>query len=150
MASASDVTLPIVCEDDMVAARAASRELATELGFSRTDSTLVATAISEVARNIVSHAGEGEIELSPVYEPRRYGLVVIARDAGPGIRDVRAAMRDGFSTRGSLGLGLPGARRLMDEFEISSEPGRGTTVTMKKWRERDELERMRERRTNGT
>ena len=125
-----------------------SRELATELGFSRTDGTLVATAISEVARNIVSHAGEGEIELSPVFEPRRYGLVVVARDSGPGIRDVESAMRDGYSTRGSLGLGLPGARRLMDEFAIDSEPGRGTVVTMKKWRERDELERLRDRK-NG-
>ena len=130
----------------MVRARATSRELAGALRFSRTDGTLVATAISEVARNIVSHAGEGEIELRPVYEARRHGLVVVARDAGPGIRDVDAAMRDGYSTRGSLGLGLPGARRLMDEFAIDSAPGRGTVVTMKKWRERDELERLRERR----
>jgi serine/threonine-protein kinase RsbT len=146
---ASEVTLPICCEEDMVAARAASRELASDLGFSRTDGTLVATAISEVARNIVSHAGEGEIELTPVYEPRRYGLVVVARDDGPGIRDIDSAMQDGYSTRGSLGIGLPGARRLMDEFEIDSTPGRGTTVTMRKWRERDELERLRERRTSG-
>jgi serine/threonine-protein kinase RsbT len=144
---ASDITVAILCEHDVVTARAASRELAQELGFSRTDGTLVATAISEVARNIVSHAGEGEIELSPVYEPRRYGLVVVARDSGPGIRDVESAMTDGYSTCGSLGLGLPGARRLMDEFEIDSTPGRGTTVTMKKWRERDDLERLRERRT---
>ena len=143
---ASELTVPILCEEDMVRARAASRELATELGFSRTDGTLVATAISEVARNIVSHAGEGEIELSPVFEPRRYGLVVVARDSGPGIRDVESAMRDGYSTRGSLGL--PGARLLMDEFAIDSEPGRGTVVTMKKWRERDELERLRDRK-NG-
>jgi anti-sigma regulatory factor (Ser/Thr protein kinase) len=148
MAADPELTVRIESEDDMVAARAASRELAAELGFSRTDGTLVATAISELARNIVFHAGDGEIELSPVYEPRRYGLSVVARDSGPGIRDVDSAMRDGYSTCGSLGIGLPGARRLMDEFEIESEPGRGTTVTMKKWRERDDLERLRERR-NG-
>ena len=108
--------------------------------------TLIATAISEVARNIVVHVGRGEILLRPVQEVNRYGLVVIARDEGAGIRDLDAALRDDYSGRGGLGLGLSGARRLMDEFDIESTADTGTTVTMKKWRQRDELERLREER----
>jgi serine/threonine-protein kinase RsbT len=141
-----EVRVPIASEADMVTARAQGRMLAAKLGFSRTDGTLVATAISEIARNIVVHAGGGEVVLKPVYEDRRFGLVVVARDSGPGIRDLQAAMQDGYGAHGSLGLGLPGAKRLMDEFAVESEVGRGTTVTMKKWRVRDELERLRERR----
>ena len=105
----------------------------------------MATAISELARNIVVHAGRGEIVLRPLEEVHRYGIVVIARDEGTGIRDVEAALRYDYSGRGGLGLGLPGARRLMDEFDIESSPD-GTTVTMKKWRPRDELERLRQER----
>ena len=120
--------------------------MAERLGFPRPDPTLIATAISEVARNIVVHVGHGEIVLRPFEETDRYGLVVIASDEGPGIRDVEAAIRDDYSGRGGLGLGLPGARRLMDDFEIVSDPDTGTTVTMKKWRFRDELARMREER----
>jgi serine/threonine-protein kinase RsbT len=130
----------------MVPARAEGRALAERLGFSRTDATLIATAISEVARNIVVHVGKGEIVMRPLYEAERYGIVVIARDEGPGIRDVQAALQDGYASRGGLGLGLPGARRLMDEFELHSELDQGTTVTMTKWRVRAELERIRERR----
>ncbi len=130
----------------MVPARAEGRALAERLGFSRTDATLIATAISEIARNIVVHAGSGEILMTPVYEDDRYGLVITARDAGPGFRDAGTALEDGYVSSAGLGLGLPGARRLMDEFEIASELGKGTTVTMKKWRVRDELERLRERR----
>jgi serine/threonine-protein kinase RsbT len=120
--------------------------MAEELGFPRPDPTLIATAISEVARNIVTHVGCGEIILRPLDEANRYGLAVIARDEGPGIRDVEAALRDDYSGMGGLGLGLPGARRLMDEFEIDSNADSGTTVTMKKWRVRDELARLREER----
>ena len=120
--------------------------MAERLGFPRPDPTLIATAISEVARNIVVHVGRGEIVLTPVEEPNRYGLIVVARDRGPGIRDVEAALRDDFSGRGGLGLGLPGARRLMDDFEVTSGPDEGTTVTMTKWRFRDELARLREER----
>jgi serine/threonine-protein kinase RsbT len=131
---------------DMVAARAAARSLATALGFTRTDATLIATAVSEIARNIVVHAGHGQIVMTTVREETRYGLQVVASDSGPGIRNLSAALEQGYAGRGGLGLGLPGARRLMDEFAIDSDPDRGTTVTMTKWRLRDELERLRERR----
>ena len=141
-----EIRVPITADTDLVPARAQGRALAVELGFSRTDATLIATAISEVARNIVVHVGRGELIMKPLYEDNRYGLVVIARDAGPGIRDVEAALEHGNASRGGLGLGLPGTRRLMDEFHLVSEPGNGTTVTMTKWRTRDELERLREER----
>jgi serine/threonine-protein kinase RsbT len=144
-----EIRVPIVSDSDMVPARAQGRALATELGFSRTDATLIATAISEIARNIVVHVGRGEIVLQPLYENDRYGLLVVAQDTGPGIKDIEAALDHGSASGRGLGLGLPGARRLMDEFEIASEPGKGTTVTMKKWRIRDELERLRERRARG-
>jgi serine/threonine-protein kinase RsbT len=139
-----DVSVPVTSDADMVPARAEGRALAERLGFSQTDATLIATAISEVGRNILVHAGSGEIILSPLYADGHCGLEVVARDEGPGIPDVDAALRDGYGSRGGLGLGLPGAKRLMDEFAIVSRPGAGTTVTMKKWRERDELERLRE------
>lgn len=118
---------------DIVAARRQARELATQVGFSGSDLTIIATAISEVARNIVVYANRGEIVLSAVQQGTRRGVLVIARDQGPGIPDIPRAMRDGFSTGKSLGLGLPGAKRLMDEFEIASEVGKGTTITMRKW-----------------
>jgi serine/threonine-protein kinase RsbT len=118
---------------DIVAARRKARELATQVGFSGSDLTIIATAISEVARNIVVYANRGEIVLSAVQRGTRRGVLVVARDQGPGIPDIPRAMRDGFSTGKSLGLGLPGAKRLMDEFEIASEVGKGTTITMHKW-----------------
>jgi serine/threonine-protein kinase RsbT len=141
-----ELRVPINADADLVAARAQGRAMAERLGFPRPDPTLIATAISEVARNIVVHAGSGEILLRPIEERDRYGLVVIASDAGPGIRDVEAALRDDYSGRGGLGLGLSGARRLMDDFAVESGPDRGTTVTMRKWRFRDELARRREER----
>ena len=144
-----EVRVPIDSDSDMVPARAQGRALATKLGFSRTDATLIATAISEIARNIVVHVGRGEIVLQPLRENDRYGLLVVAKDTGPGIEDIEAALDHGSASGKGLGLGLPGARRLMDEFEIASAPGKGTTVTMKKWRIRDELERLRERRAGG-
>jgi serine/threonine-protein kinase RsbT len=120
-------------DQDIVTARQRGRALAADLGFSATDSILIATAISELARNIVSYARKGEIALKAIHGSSRHGILVVASDEGPGIPDVFQAMRDGFSTSGSLGLGLPGVRRLMDEFQIASQPGRGTTVTVKKW-----------------
>jgi serine/threonine-protein kinase RsbT len=140
-----EVRVSIESDADLVSARAEGRAMAERLGFPRPDPTLIATAISEVARNIVVHVGRGEIVLRPLDEDRRYGLLVIARDQGPGIRDVDGALREEYSGRGGLGLGLPGARRLMDEFEIESGAD-GTTVTMKKWRLRDELAGLREER----
>ena len=141
-----EIHVPISCDADLVPARAEARALAERLGFSRTDATLIATAISEIARNIVVHVGSGEIVMRPVYNGSRHGLAVVARDAGVGIRDVDAALEHGYASRGGLGIGLPGARRLMDEFAIETERDKGTVVTMTKWRFRDELERLRERR----
>jgi serine/threonine-protein kinase RsbT len=120
-------------DQDIVTARQKGRALAADLGFSTTDSILIATAISELARNIVSYAGKGEIALKAIHGSSRHGILVVASDDGPGIPDLVQAMRDGFSTSGSLGLGLPGVRRLMDDFQIASQPGGGTTVTVKKW-----------------
>jgi RNA polymerase sigma factor (sigma-70 family) len=117
---------------DIVTARQAVREVAASVGFSRTDSTIIATAVSEITRNIVRFAERGELSIE-VVENGRYGVLITARDTGPGIPDVGKAMVDGYSTYRGLGLGLPGARRLMDEFELVSEVGRGTTVTMIKW-----------------
>ena len=125
--------IAIASEADIVTARQRGREAASECGLSATEQTLVALAISEVARNIVTYAERGEIVITPVSRRGRRGLQVVARDRGPGIPDVEAAMRDGYSTSKSLGMGLPGAKRLMDEFELDSAPGRGTTVTMTKW-----------------
>ncbi len=126
-------SVPIERELDIVTARQKGRELAARLGFSSTDQTLLATAISELARNIVAYAGSGRIELSQVEEPGRRGIEIVALDAGPGIADVELALKDGYSTGNSLGVGLPGARRLMDDFELRSKLGVGTTVTAKKW-----------------
>jgi serine/threonine-protein kinase RsbT len=143
----TEVKVPVAADGDMLSARAEGRALADHLGFSRTDATLIATAISEIARNILVHAGSGELTLAPLYEDGRAGIAVVASDRGPGIRDVKAALEDGYSgVKGGTGLGLPGARRLMDEFEVTSRLGEGTTVTMKKWRLRDELELLHERR----
>jgi serine/threonine-protein kinase RsbT len=125
--------VPIERDADVVNARQKGRELASSIGFRGSDLALIATAISEIARNIVVYAERGEIALSTVADGDRHGVLVVAQDKGPGIADVEQVMRDGFSTGRSLGLGLPGARRLMDTFEIASEVGVGTTITMSKW-----------------
>lgn len=125
--------IPILCDTDIVEARRAARDLATLVGFGRTDLSFIASAVSEVARNIVEYAGPGEVVLSVVQDRFRTGVQVVARDRGPGIVDVELAMEKGYSTSGSLGLGLPGSRRLMDEFQVESRVGRGTTITMRKW-----------------
>ena len=120
-------------ESDIVTARRQGREVAARVGFASIDRALIATAISELARNIVLYAGRGEISLGPIEDGSRRGIAVVARDQGPGISRVEEAMRDGFSTSGGLGLGLPGVRRLMDEIAISTRVGKGTVVTAKKW-----------------
>lgn len=130
----SEICVPITADSDIVTARQKGRELAHEAGLLDGDSTVLAAAISEVARNIVSYAGQGEIVLRLEESGGRRGIVVIARDNGPGIADIELALQDGYSTSGGFGLGLPGVRRLMDEFDIVSEPGNGTVVTMKKWK----------------
>jgi serine/threonine-protein kinase RsbT len=129
-----EVRIPVNSDADIVKARQAARELASRLDFPRTELTLIATAVSEVTRNIVRFAGNGEVVVELLDQPRR-GVRVTARDAGPGIADVEQAMEDGYSTYNGLGLGLPGARRLMSEFAVMSEPGRGTTVIMTRWRD---------------
>ena len=130
----SERKVAINSERDIVVARQKGRAMATELGFFLGNATLIATAISELARNIISYAGKGEIFMSVVYHSERTGIIIVASDNGPGIPDVPLALRDGFSTSGSLGIGLPGTRRLMDEFAIVSEPGHGTIVTVTKWK----------------
>jgi serine/threonine-protein kinase RsbT len=131
---ASEAEIPINSDIDVVAARQKGRELAAELGFVSTDSTLLATAISELARNIVRYAKHGEILIASVQSGELVGITVVARDKGPGIANISLAMQDGFSTSGGLGLGLPGVKRLMDEFHLVSDGNNGTTVTIKKWK----------------
>jgi serine/threonine-protein kinase RsbT len=128
-----ETRVPIEHEGDIVTARQKGRELAAASGLSATEQTLIATAISEVARNIVVYARRGEVLLARVEDHGRRGVMVVARDEGPGIPDPELAMRDGYSTSHSMGMGLPGARRLMDEFELSTMVGKGTSITMKKW-----------------
>lgn len=132
--SVGELRVAINSDQDIVMARQKGRAMAMELGFSAGDATLIAAAISELARNIVSYAGRGEILLKPARGPNLTGIGIVARDDGPGIRDIPQALRDGFSTSGSLGIGLPGVKRLMDEFEINSVPGRGTMIAVKKWK----------------
>jgi serine/threonine-protein kinase RsbT len=131
--ASDEVRVGIATDNDIVTARQEGRRLSSELGFSSTDLTLIATAISEVARNIRLYAEQGDVQLRLLRERGREGILVVARDKGPGILDVERAMQDGYSSGGGSGLGLPGARRLMDEFDIRSKPGKGVTVTMKKW-----------------
>src|ERR671923_1816620 len=118
-----EVRIPIDSDSDIVAARQRGREMASQLGFTSTDLTLIATAISELARNIILYAQKGEIVVKIAEEGARRGIGVIARDNGPGIPDVERALREGFSTSRSFGMGLPGVRRLVDEFKITSEVG---------------------------
>jgi serine/threonine-protein kinase RsbT len=131
---ASEAVVPINTDIDIVAARQKGRELATVLGFVSTDSTLLATAISELARNIIRYAKKGEILIASVQSGDRVGITVVARDDGPGIANISLAMQDGFSTSGGLGLGLPGVKRMMDEFHLVSDANNGTKVTIKKWK----------------
>ncbi|HEV8441347.1 MAG TPA: anti-sigma regulatory factor [Methylomirabilota bacterium] len=131
---ADEVRVPVESDTDIVTARQKGRALATRLGFTSGDATIVATAISELARNIVLYARRGEIILKPIEHAAQLGLVITARDEGEGISDIRQAMQDGYSTSGRLGVGLPGVKRLMDDFEIASEIGKGTTVTVTKWK----------------
>lgn len=128
-----EVQVAITSDADTVVARQQGRAAALRIGLSRTDATFVATAVSEIARNITVHAGRGEITIRRVTEGGRTGLVVIARDEGPGISDVEAVLRHDYSSDAGLGIGLWGAQRLMDEVVVTSEVGKGTTVTMTKW-----------------
>lgn len=125
--------LDIRQERDIVTARQEGRRLAQELGFGLADQTRIATAISELTRNVIQYADRGTVTLKAIRADRKDGLEVVVADEGPGIEDVERVMQQGYSTSGGLGVGLPGARRLMHEFEIVSRPGRGTTVTIRMW-----------------
>ncbi len=130
---ADDIVVDIDNPDDIVAARKAGHQLALDLGFSLTDVTMIATAISEIARNITSYAGRGAVRVAVADREGRKALVVRAEDDGPGIADIERAMEDGYSTGRGLGMGLPGARRLMDRLVVESALGRGTVIEMWKW-----------------
>jgi serine/threonine-protein kinase RsbT len=127
------LSVVVKSDGDVLLARQTGRRVAEHIGFAGSDLTVISTAISEVARNIIQYAGGGEIVVGPALEKGRVGIQVVARDSGPGIPDIDLAMRDGYSTGVGMGLGLPGARRLMDEFVISSVVAKGTTVVMRKW-----------------
>jgi serine/threonine-protein kinase RsbT len=128
-----EVRVHIDGDAGVVVARQTARDLAKHAGFGFTDQVLIATAISELAHNVLLYAGHGEMTLNLTEQNGRVGIVMTAIDEGPGIPDVAQAMQHGYSTSGGLGLGLPGVQRLVDEFEIVSHVGRGTTVTAKKW-----------------
>jgi len=120
--------------EDVLKVRQTARRLALEAGFGLVDQTKIVTAVSELARNTVTHGGGGTATLELLEEGSRRGLRIAFRDEGPGIVDVELAMKDGYTTSGGLGLGLGGSRRLMGEFDLVSAPGRGTTVTVARWR----------------
>jgi serine/threonine-protein kinase RsbT len=124
----------IVNDDDVIAARQKCRMLAAEVGFSHVDQAMLAAVITELARNIVEYAGRGEVVLQAIEDADRRGVAVIARDHGPGIPNIKEALQASYSVAGGLGLGLRGAKGLMDSLDIISVPGKGTTVTARKWR----------------
>jgi serine/threonine-protein kinase RsbT len=134
---AAEQRIEIAGEDGIVAARQVARETARRLGFGMVDQSRIATAVSELARNVARYAagGRGEAVVRELDTPDRgTGLEVVVRDEGPGIPDIALALRDGYTSGTGLGMGLPGTKRLMDEFAIDSAPGSGTTVTIRKWR----------------
>jgi serine/threonine-protein kinase RsbT len=134
VADEHESVIPIETDADVVTARQEARAMASGLELTSTDQTLLATAISEVARNITTYAERGEVALSVVEDHGgRRGIKVVARDDGPGIEDVERALQDGYTSGDGLGLGLPGARRLVHHFEIETAPGHGTKVTLVMW-----------------
>ena len=126
-------SVEIITEWDIVAARQLGRNEAKKAGFGTVDQARITTAISELARNIYLYAGKGKIEIERVTERGKFGIKIIASDEGPGIADLHKVMEDGYSTSGGLGAGMPGVKRLMDEFKVISEQGSGTTITTTKW-----------------
>ncbi len=133
MSALQEIQVAIRSDTDIVLARQQGRQMAANIGFSATDATLIALSISELARNIVTYAQTGTVIIRGVNDSHAKGILIIARDNGPGMRNIEDVLRDGYSTSGGLGLGLPGVKRLMDEFSIESELGDGTVVTVKKW-----------------
>ncbi|PLT31402.1 anti-sigma regulatory factor [Peribacillus deserti] len=129
----SHMNIPIICEWDIVAARQAGRDAARKLSFSIVDQARITTAISELARNIYLYALPGNIILEHIEEQNKTGLRITAVDKGPGIKDIKLALEDGYTTSGGLGAGVPGVKRLMDDFTIDSVVGEGTKITAIKW-----------------
>lgn len=127
-------TIDLISHDDIVKARQKARALAVETGFGLVDQTKIVTAVSELARNALIYGGGGDVQYALVAEEKRQGLRVVVKDRGPGIADTDLALTDGYTTGGGLGLGLGGARRLMNDFEIDSRPGEGTVVTVTRWK----------------
>jgi len=128
-----ETAMPIRSDLDVLKARQTGKDMAANLRFSSSERTIIATAISEIARNTVLYAKGGHIVLKLIEYGRKRGIQIVAQDQGPGIPDLGLAMQDGYTTSQGMGIGLPGAKRLMDEFDIISEVGKGTTITMKKW-----------------
>lgn len=133
--------ISITSDGDILQARRRARQLAGKAGFPALDLALIATIVSELAHNILQHAGSGEILIKKVHLLNRAGVVVVARDTGPGIVDVTRALQDGFSTSGRMGLGLPIVKRVADEFKIVSRRNHGTTIIIKKWAHRNSASR---------
>lgn len=125
-------------DGNVVETREYGRKLAAKIGFSKTDQTLIATAISEICRNIIEYAGSGDITIEFKNNKNRRGIIITAKDEGPGIEDVERACQEGYSTGRGMGVGLSGSKRIMDEFDIQSERGKGTTINMSKWISEDE------------
>jgi len=134
MADEKSSVLPIRTQSDVVLVRQAVRDWSKELGFSLVDQTKIVTAASELARNTLEYGGGGELTLTVLREGFRKGLRLSFTDQGPGIADLGLALKDGYTTGGGLGLGLSGAKRLMNDFEITSKVGEGTTVTVTRWK----------------
>ena len=132
-AVATEARVVVEADRDIVSARQQGRVMATQLGFSPGTATLIATAISELARNILLYASRGEVTMRTIENNGSKGITVEARDEGPGIPQPQRALEDGYSTSGRLGLGLPGVKRLMDEFRLETSPGRGTRIVVHKW-----------------
>jgi serine/threonine-protein kinase RsbT len=126
-------SVDIYTEWDIVAARQLGRNEAKAVGFGTVDQARITTAISELARNIYLYAGKGKIEIERLSTNGVHGIAIIAQDEGPGIADVKKVMEDGYSTSGGLGAGMPGVKRLMDEFHLETEPGKGTSIRVVKW-----------------
>ncbi len=134
MSATDEAVVPIHVEGDVVVARRAVRDAANRMGFGNTDTTRIVTAASELARNIVKYAGTGTMLIRAIEHESRAGLELVFADRGPGIADIQQAMTEGYSTTGGLGMGLPGARRLMDDMQVQSKVGEGTCVVVRKWR----------------
>ncbi|MCL0035810.1 anti-sigma regulatory factor [Dehalococcoidia bacterium] len=126
-------SISIKDEYDIVSARSVGKQMAAEIGLGIVDQSRIATAVSELARNIVLYAGTGAVTFRRLNDGGRSGLEIVASDSGPGIADIELAMQDGYTSGNGLGVGLPGTKRLMDEFEIKSEVGKGTRVMIRKW-----------------